>query len=97
MKTIYYAAINRNPDGTYAVSADINEAEYGYEWDGNVAAYLANLDMEEGCEVRNYVEGITLYEDFGAHCNPENVTYIYYDGEPSEIWFSDDAQNDLED
>jgi len=90
MKNIYFAAINPNSDGTYNMGV-ISEAEYSFDWAGEVAAYLANLDMEEGCTIVESPENVTIYENFGAHRNIENVTYVYYNGEPVQVWFAADA------
>jgi len=87
MKRIYYSAIT-GPDYARRMG-EIMEAEYGDEWDGDVAAYLENLE-----EVPEYLEGAEhipgdVMQDFGG-MSPENICVVFYDGEPREIWWSAD-------
>lgn len=84
MKRIFFAAITGTNDNRQM--GEIMEAPFGEQWDGDVAAYLENMD-----EVPTYMEGNEhipgdIVQNFGG-MNPENIC-IVFDGEPKEIWWS---------
>lgn len=90
MKKIMYAILNTNGatdaagnDAEYQLG-EINEAEYGREWDGDVLGYVANLDLEDGCEI---VEA----GSFTIHNKPECAILITFEGKPSEIFWSEEV------
>ena len=90
MKKIMYAMLNTNgatdADGndTEYQLGEINEAEYGREWNGDVAGYVANLDLEDGCEI---VEA----GSFTIHNKPEGAILITFEGKPSEIFWEEEV------
>ena len=90
MKKIMYAMLNTNGatdaggnDTEYQLG-EINEAEYGREWNGDVAGYVANLDLEDGFEI---VEA----GRFTIHNKPEGAILITFGGKPSEIFWAEEA------
>lgn len=88
MKRIYYSAIT-GPNHVRQMG-EIMEAEHGEEWDGDVAAYLENLDP-----VPAYREGPQhIPGDVQQHftADPVNICVTFIDGEPREIWWSDEAE-----
>ena len=90
MKKIMCAILNTNgatdADGndTEYQLGEINEAEYGREWDGNVLGYVENLDLEDGCEI---VEA----GGFTIHNKPEGAILIAFEGKPSEIFWAEEV------
>ena len=87
MKRIFYAAIVNDS------MSEIMTADHGEEWNGDVAAYLENLE-----EVPDYREGSAnipgnVQQNFGG-MNPENICVVYTAGEPREIWFAAEAPDD---
>lgn len=90
MKKIMYAMLNTNgttdADGNYTEYqfCETSEAEYGREWDGDVLGYVANLDLEDGCEI---VEA----GSFTIHNKPEGAILITFEGKPSEIFWADEV------
>ena len=91
MKKIMYAGLE--PTGTMDINrrnyteyqlGETHEAEYGREWDGDVAGYVANLDLEDGCEI---VEA----GSFTIHNKPEGAILIAFEGKPSEIFWADEV------
>ena len=85
MKKIYYAAI------TNGQMAEINEAELSAEWNGDVAGYIANMDIDDATTCEPGVPG-DIMQGFGLY-DPENIHTLYHDGAPCEVWFSaDDGQ-----
>ena len=90
MKKIMYAILNTNgatdADGNNAEYqlGEINEAEYGREWNGDVAGYVANFDLEDGCEI---VEA----GSFTIHNKPEGAILIAFEGKPSEIFWAEEV------
>lgn len=90
MKKIMYAMINTNgatdADGndTEYQLGETHEAEYGREWDGDVTGYVANLDLEDGCEI---VEA----GSFTIHNKPEGAILITFEGKPSEIFWAEEV------
>ena len=90
MKKIMYAMLNAagatDADGndTEYQLGEINEAEYGREWDGDVLGYVANLDLEDGCDI---------VEDgrFTIHNKPEGALLITFEGKPSEIFWAEEV------
>lgn len=66
-----------------------HEAEYGREWDGDVLGYVYNLDLEDGCEI---VEAGSF-----TICNePAGAVIISTNGEPSEIFWAEEASEEEE-
>ena len=90
MKKIMYAMLNTNgatdADGndTEYQLGEINEAEYGREWNGDVAGYVANLDLEDGFEIVE-AGSITI------HNKPEGAILITSEGKPSEIFWAEEV------
>jgi hypothetical protein len=85
MKRVFYSAIT-GPDYARKMG-EIMEAEHGEEWDGDVAAYLENLE-----EVPVYREGPEhipgdVKQRFTD--DPANICVVFYDGKAREIWWSD--------
>ena len=90
MKKIMYAMLNTagtaddaGNDTEYQLG-EINEAEYGREWNGDVAGYVANLDLEDGCEIVE-AGSITI------HNKPEGAILIIFEGKPSEIFWAEEV------
>ena len=83
MKTIFTASIR---DGKMGESY---ENEYGREWDGDVAAYIANI--VEDADLREGIPG-DVHQDFAGLTGIENVYTMYIDGEPTEVWFAANAR-----
>ena len=90
MKKIMYAMLNTTGtadaagnDAEYQLG-EINEAEYGREWNGDVTGYVANLDLEDGCEI---VEA----GSFTIHNKPEGAILITFEGKPSEIFWAEEV------
>ena len=90
MKKIMYAMLNTNgatdADGndTEYQLGEINEAKYGREWNGDVAGYVANLDLEDGFEIVE-AGSITI------HNKPEGAILVAFEGKPSEIFWADEV------
>lgn len=90
MKKIMYAGLEptltTDIDGNYDEYqlGETHEAEYGREWDGNVLGYVYNLDGEDGCEI---VEAINVT----IHDKPEGAIMITFNGNPSEIYWAEEA------
>ena len=63
---------------------EINEAEFGREWDGDALGYVANLDLEDGCDI---VEA----GSFTIHNKPEGAILITFEGKPSEIFWAEEV------
>ena len=90
MKKIMYAILNTNgatdADGndTEYQLGETSEAEYGREWNGDVLGYVANLDLEDGCEI---VEA----GSFTIHNKPEGAILITFEGKPSEIFWAEEV------
>jgi len=61
--------------------AESTEAEYGEEWEGNVAGYVENLDLPEGVEISGEYSG-------SIHNLPEGAVVLTQDGEPVEIYWA---------
>lgn len=95
MKKIMCAILNTNgatdADGndTEYQLGEINEAEYGRELDGDVIGYVANLDLEDGCEI---VEA----GSFTIHNKPAGAVIVSTNGEPSEIFWAEEASEEEE-
>ena len=88
MKHIYYSAIT-GPDYARQMG-EIMEAEHGEEWDGDVAAYLENLD-----EVPVYREGPQHIPGDVQQCftaDPTNICVVFNGGEAREVWWSDTTE-----
>ena len=90
MKKIMYAMLNTagtadaaGNDAEYQIG-EINEAEYGREWGGDVTGYVANLDLEDGFEI---VES----GSFTIHNKPEGAILIAFEGKPSEIFWAEEV------
>lgn len=58
-----------------------SEEEYGREWDGDVAGYVANLELEDGCEVIDEYDG-------SIHNLPEGAIVVGRNGKPVEIYWA---------
>lgn len=90
MKKIMYAMLNAagttDADGNYTEYqlGETHEAEYGREWDGDVTGYVANLDLEDGCEIVE-AGSITI------HNKPEGAILITFEGKPSEIFWAEEV------
>ena len=90
MKKIMYAMLNdsgtTDADGNYTEYqlGETSEAEYGREWNGDVSGYVENLDLEDGCEI---VEA----GRFTIHNKPEGAVIVSTNGEPSEIFWAEEA------
>ena len=90
MKKIMCAMLNTNGatdaggnDAEYQLG-EINEAEFGREWNGDVLGYVANLDLEDGCEI---VEA----GSFTIHNKPEGAILVAFEGKPSEIFWAEEV------
>ena len=90
MKKIMYAMLNAagatddaGNDAEYQLG-ETSEAEYGREWNGDVLGYVANLDLEDGCEI---VEA----GSFTIHNKPEGAILITFEGKPSEIFWAEEV------
>ena len=90
MKKIMYAGLT--PTGSTDANgsncewawAESTEAEYGAEWEGNVAGYVENLDLPEGVEINGEYSG-------SIHNLPEGAVILTQDGEPVEIYWAKGA------
>lgn len=88
MKKIYYASIE-GPDHSRH-TGEIMEAEHGEEWDGDVAAYLDNIDAE-------YIEGPQhIPGDVQQHftATPANICVELSEGTPVRIWWTDEEDEE---
>ena len=90
MKKIMYAMLNAagatDDDGNDAEYqlGEINEAEYGREWDGDILGYVENLDLEDGFEI---VES----GSFTIHNKPAGAILITFEEKPSEIFWAEEV------
>lgn len=96
MKKIMYAGLE--PTGTMDINrrnyteyqlGETHEAEYGREWDGYVLGYVHNLDLEDGCEIVE-AGSITI------HNKPAGAVIVSTNGEPSEIFWAEEASEEEE-
>lgn len=92
MKKIFYSRVGYN--GTDYQMGEINEAEYGTQFDGDVAAYIEqNLDLDELgfelCEDDNLGD---IQQNYGPY-NPVNICVIRAaSGDPVEVWFAAETE-----
>lgn len=95
MKKIMYGMLNAtgtaDVDGNYTEYqfCETGEAEYGREWGGDVIGYVANLDLEDGCEILEA-------GSFTIHNKPEGAVIVSTNGEPSEIFWAEEASEEEE-
>ena len=96
MKKIMYAGLE--PTGTMDINrrnyteyqlGETHEAEYGREWDGYVLGYVHYLDLEDGCEIVE-AGSITI------HNKPAGAVIVSTNGEPSEIFWAEEASEEEE-
>lgn len=88
MKKIFYSRVDFNGNG-YQMS-EINEAEYGTQFDGDVAAYIEqNIDLDElGLELCEDDNLGDIEQNYGPY-DPMAVCVLRKpDGEPVEVWFA---------
>lgn len=96
MKRIYYAQIT-GPDYNRQMG-EIMEAEYGSEWDGDVAAYLTNLDVmdtEVEGKLYSYREGpenIPGDVQQAFTDSPENICVVFWGDDAREIYWAQDVE-----
>lgn len=91
---IYHSNVKpTNFENTFQMS-EINEAKYGHEFDGDVAAYvLQNIDFEEYglklCVDDNLGD---IQQNFGPY-EPKNICVLrrVIDDMPDEVWFAAEA------
>lgn len=92
MKKIFYAGISHN--GTDYQMGEINEAEYGTQFDGDVAAYIEqNINLDDLglklCEGDNLGD---IQQNYGPY-NPVNICVIRAaSGDPVEVWFAAETE-----
>ena len=90
MKKIMYAMLNAagatDAAGNYTEYqlGETSEAEYGREWNGDVLGYVANLDLEDGCDI---VEA----GRFTIHNKPEGAILVAFEGKPYEIFWAEEV------
>ena len=95
MKAIFSAPLHptltTDMDGNYCEWAwtESSEEEYGREWDGNVAGYVANLELDDGYEVIDEYDGT-------IHNLPEGAIVVAYNGEPCEMYWAEEVKNEEE-
>lgn len=85
MKKIFYSRVDFNGQMN-----EINEAEYGTQFDGDVAAYIEqNIDIDElGLELCEGDNLGDIQQNFGPYA-PENICIIRAaSGDPVEVWFA---------
>lgn len=85
MKKIMYAGLHVTRTKNEYAWTESNEAEYGHEWDGNVAGYIKNLDID-------FDEKMIIPEDectATIHDVPANAIVIVdlNTGYPSEMYW----------
>lgn len=66
--------------------AEINEAEYSAEWEGDVRAYLFNA-LDDENEVTEGIPG-DIQQNFGGLDHITNIHTVWIDGIPHEVWFA---------
>ena len=93
MKAIFTAHLNTigttdmNGNNCEWAWTESSEEEYGREWDGDVAGYVANLELEDGYEVIDEYDG-------AIHNLPEGAIVVAYNGEPCEIYWAAEEEEE---
>ena len=86
MSKIYLASLQltqtTNIEGNYCEWqwSEVQEAEYGEEWNGDVIGYVENLDLDENTLINGIYNG-------SIHNLPENAVILVNEAEPIEIYW----------
>ena len=91
MMRIYCSQVETtNIDGEYQL-VEVNECEYGEEWDGNVAGYVFSAieDWDEYTLIENPDLGNIHHGVMVSNEGPENVVMLVRkDGTPVEVYWA---------